>query len=146
MDRMALCDSIVCLWGIYKLRVPLVGAPSSLTLKKHHYELLSPYWGRGRMNSPLRGVLSTKPLRLTLDSNGILVPLLPFVVTVKPSYGRNTELFGVDDSLVDGIPTGSGDAPVVGGVLIAVDSYLTSFDFFVSVDTHDAIFFLYLTS
>ena len=64
----------------------------------------------------------------------------------KPSLGRNTELFGVDDSLVDGIPTGSGDAPVVGGVLIAVDSYLTSFDFFVSIDTHDAIFFLYLTS
>ena len=55
--------------------------------------------------------------------------------------GRQQYLFSVDDGLVDGVPTSGGDAPVVGGVLVAVDSYLASLDFFVSIDTHDTIFF-----
>lgn len=76
-----------------------------------------------------------------LGLNGVGHRCSLFVATAKPSSSHNTELFGVDDSLVDGIPTGGGDAPVVGGVLIAVDSYLASFYFFVSIDTHDAIFF-----
>ena len=42
---------------------------------------------------------------------------------------------------MDGVPTSSGDAPIVGGVLVAVDSYLASLDFFVSIDTHDTILF-----
>ena len=70
----------------------------------------------------------------------VLVPLFPFIAEVEPSRPWH-RLFGVDDSFVDGIPPSSGDAPVVGGVLIAIDSYLASFDFFVSIDTHDAIFF-----
>ena len=55
-------------------------------------------------------------------------------------------LFGIDNGFVDGIPPSGSDTPIVGGVLVAVDSYLASFDFFVSIDTHDTIFFLCLTS
>ena len=50
-------------------------------------------------------------------------------------------LFSVDNGFVDGIPPSGGDSPVVGRILVAVDSYLASFDFFVSIDTHDTIFF-----
>ena len=52
-------------------------------------------------------------------------------------------VLGVDDSLVDGIPTSGGDTPIIGGVLVAVDSHLSSFDFFVSIDTH-GVYFLFV--
>ena len=51
-------------------------------------------------------------------------------------------LFSVDDGFVNGIPTGCGDTPVVGGVLVAIDSDLASFYFFVGIDTHDSVIFL----
>ena len=50
-------------------------------------------------------------------------------------------LFGVDNGFVDGVPASGSDAPIVGGVLVAIDSDLASFYFFVSIDTHDTIFF-----
>ena len=53
----------------------------------------------------------------------------------------NQNLFGVDDSFVNGIPAGCIDTPVVGGVLVTVDSDFASFHFFVSIDTHDTIIF-----
>ena len=49
---------------------------------------------------------------------------------------------GVDDSLVDSVPAGGGDTPVVGGVLVAVDADLSSLHFFVSIDTHGVYFFI----
>ena len=53
------------------------------------------------------------------------------------SAGASLGLFSVDDGFVDGVPASSGYTPVVGGILVAVDSDLASFDFFVSIDTHD---------
>ena len=53
--------------------------------------------------------------------------------------GYNQRLFSVDDGFVDSVPTGSSYTPIVGGVLVAVDSDLASFDFFVGIDTHDTI-------
>ena len=32
-------------------------------------------------------------------------------------------LFGIDNGFVDGIPPSGSDTPIVGGVLVAVDSY-----------------------
>ena len=55
-------------------------------------------------------------------------------------------LFSVDDGFVNGIPTGCGDTPVVGGVLVYIDSDLASFCFFVGIDTHDSNIFYCLTS
>ena len=52
------------------------------------------------------------------------------------SFGEGLVL-GVDDGLVDSIPTGSGDTPVVRGVLVSVDADFSSFHLFVSIDTHD---------
>ena len=49
---------------------------------------------------------------------------------------------GVDDSLVDSVPTSGGDTPVVGGVLVAVDADFSSLHFFVSIDTHGVYFFI----
>jgi hypothetical protein len=49
-------------------------------------------------------------------------------------------LFSVDDGFVNGIPTSGVDAPVVGGVLVHIDSHFSSLDFFVSVDTHSCMF------
>ena len=49
-------------------------------------------------------------------------------------------LFSVDDGFVDGVPTGSVDTPVVGGVLVDVDSHFSSLDFFVSIDAHNSMF------
>ena len=43
---------------------------------------------------------------------------------------------------MNGIPTGCGDTPVVGGVLVAIDSYLASFYFLIGIDTHDSVIFL----
>jgi hypothetical protein len=45
-------------------------------------------------------------------------------------------VLSVDDGFVDSVPTGSGDTPVVGGVLVTVDANLSSLHFFVSIDTH----------
>ena len=59
-----------------------------------------------------------------------MVPLLEI------SSEKSVALFGVDHGLVDGIPTGCGDTPVVGGILVAVDANLRSFDLFVGIDTH----------
>ena len=42
---------------------------------------------------------------------------------------------------MDGVPTSGGDAPIVGGILVAVDSYFASFNLFISIDTHDTIIF-----
>ena len=44
---------------------------------------------------------------------------------------------------MNGIPTGCGDTPVVGGVLVAIDADLSSLHFFVSIDTH-GVFFLFV--
>ena len=55
-------------------------------------------------------------------------------------------LFSVDDGFMNGIPTGCGDTPVVGGVLVYIDSDLASFYFFVGIDTHDSVIFYCLTS
>ena len=66
------------------------------------------------------------------------------VPLVRKLLGRG--LFGlfvsVDDSLVNSVPTCSVDAPIVGGVLVAIDSNLASLHFFVSIDTHFSIFFI----
>ena len=43
---------------------------------------------------------------------------------------------------MDSVPTGSGDTPVVGGVLVTVDANLSSLHFFVSIDTHGVYFFV----
>jgi hypothetical protein len=55
-------------------------------------------------------------------------------------------LFSVDNGFVNGIPTSGIDTPVVGGVLVSVDSNLSSLHFFVCIDTHDTIIFYNSTS
>ena len=50
-------------------------------------------------------------------------------------------LFSVDDSFVNCIPTSGVDAPVIGGVLVTVDSNLASLYFFVGINTHSSMFF-----
>lgn len=52
-------------------------------------------------------------------------------------------LFRVDDGFVNSIPAGGVDAPVVGGVLVHIDSHLASLDFFVSVDAHSSMILLF---
>jgi hypothetical protein len=64
---------------------------------------------------------------------------------VRGDLGKN-QLFGVYDGFVDGVPASSVDAPVVGGVFVAIDSNLASFYFFIGVDTHNIINFYCLTS
>ena len=54
------------------------------------------------------------------------------------SFGEGLVL-GVDDGLVDSIPTGGIETPIVGGVLVAIDSHFSSLDLFVSINTHDMI-------
>ena len=51
-------------------------------------------------------------------------------------------LLGVDDGFVHSIPASSGDTPVVGGVLVAVDADLSSLHFFVSIDTPGVYYFI----
>jgi hypothetical protein len=46
---------------------------------------------------------------------------------------------------VHSIPTGGGDTPIVGGVLVAVDADLSSLHFFVSIDTHGVYFLLFIS-
>ena len=53
-------------------------------------------------------------------------------------------VLGVDDGFVHSIPASGGDTPVVSGVLIAVDADLSSLHFFVSIDTHDVYFLLFI--
>jgi hypothetical protein len=55
-------------------------------------------------------------------------------------------LFGVDDGFVDSVPTSCGNAPIVGGILVHIDSDLSSFYFFIGIDTHSFEYFLCLTS
>ena len=82
------------------------------------------------------------PLKTSI-MNSVLTQRLRFLGVGLAVLGRQLCLFSVDDGFVDGIPASSGDAPIVGGVLVAVDSDLASFDFFVSIDTHDTkIFFV----
>ena len=64
---------------------------------------------------------------------------------MRGDLGEN-QLFSVDDGFVDGVPASSVDAPVVGGVFVAIDSNLASFYFFIGVDTHNIINFYCLTS
>ena len=54
-------------------------------------------------------------------------------------------VLGVDDGFVHSIPTGGGDTPIVGGVLVAVDADLSSLHFFVSIDTHGVYFLLFIS-
>jgi hypothetical protein len=55
-------------------------------------------------------------------------------------------LFSVDDGFVDSVPTSCGNAPIVGGILVHIDSDLSSFYFFIGIDTHSFEYFLCLTS
>jgi hypothetical protein len=55
-------------------------------------------------------------------------------------------LFCVDDGFVDSVPTSCGNAPIVGGILVHIDSDLSSFYFFIGIDTHSFEYFLCLTS
>lgn len=55
---------------------------------------------------------------------------------------ENRILFGFDNGFVNGIPACCVETPVVGGVLVAVDSNFSSLQFFVSVDAHDIILFI----
>ena len=48
-------------------------------------------------------------------------------------------LFSIDNGFVDSIPTGGIETPIVGGVLVAIDSHFSSLDLFVSINTHDMI-------
>ena len=66
--------------------------------------------------------------------------------SVSIGGGSQGWLFSVDDGFVNSIPTGCGDTPVVGGVLVDIDSDLASFYFFVGIDTHDSVIFYCLTS
>lgn len=59
---------------------------------------------------------------------------------------KGVRLFGVDDCLVDGIPTGSVQSPVVRGVLVSLNSHFSSLYFFVSINTHNSILFFSLSS
>ena len=54
-------------------------------------------------------------------------------------------VLGVDDGFVHSIPTGGGDTPIVGGVLVVVDANLSSLHFFVSIDTHGVYFLLFIS-
>jgi len=49
-------------------------------------------------------------------------------------------LFSVDNGFVNGVPASGVDTPVVGGVLVHIDSHFSSLDFFVSVDAHSSMF------
>lgn len=55
---------------------------------------------------------------------------------------KTVVLFSVDDSFVDGVPASGVETPVVGGVLVAIDSDLASLYFFVGINTHGDMIFI----
>ena len=59
------------------------------------------------------------------------------------SFAKERQLFSVDDGFVNCVPTSSVQTPVIGGVLVAIDSNLSSLYFFVCINAH-GIYFLTL--
>lgn len=54
----------------------------------------------------------------------------------------SSRLFGVDNCLVNGVPTLGIQTPVLRGVLVAGNSDFSSLDFFVSIDSHSSGIFI----